>query len=183
MIKLKYLKIIDGSYKARPGGIFWVSIDAASATSDTADYSAISLGYSNADGHHLLFADHGRWDYETLKGKAVSYLGRFPDLTFIVEYASVGVSLVNYLRKSEVRCFHYVPKTDKVVRVARVLPIFEAGRVYIRSIEGRNDWVDPYINELVSFPNGRFDDQVDSLVQAISWVERRVNSGGGIYFI
>ena len=32
---------------------------------------------------------------------------------------------------------------------------------------GCDNWVEPYINELVIFPNGRFDDQVDSLVQAL----------------
>jgi phage terminase large subunit-like protein len=45
---------------------------------------------------------------------------------------------------------------------------------------GNNEWVEPYINELVSFPNGRFDDQVDSLVHALTWAEPRVNPGGRI---
>ena len=69
-----------------------------------------------------------------------------------------------------------------MVRAAWTLPTFHAGRVFIVSKPGENDWVEPYINELVSFPNGRFDDQVDSLVQALIWAEPRVNPGGRISF-
>ena len=64
-----------------------------------------------------------------------------------------------------------------------MLPTFEAKRVFIVSKEGENDWVEPYINELMSFPNGRFDDQVDSLVQALFWAEPRVNPGGRIFSV
>ena len=68
-----------------------------------------------------------------------------------------------------------------MVRAALVLPIFHAGRVYILNKQGENNWVEPYINELLSFPNGRFDDQVDSLVQALNWAEPRANPGGRCY--
>jgi hypothetical protein len=37
-----------------------------------------------------------------------------------------------------------------------------------------------YINEFVTFPHGRFDDQVDSLVQLANWCERRFFSVGTI---
>ena len=59
-----------------------------------------------------------------------------------------------------------------------MLPIFAEGRVFLVKKDAQSDWVEPYVNELVSFPNGRFDDQVDSLVQALRWAEPRVNPGG-----
>jgi predicted phage terminase large subunit-like protein len=61
-----------------------------------------------------------------------------------------------------------------MTRASFVLPVFVEGRVALVSTPGKNAWVQPFLNELLSFPNGRYDDQVDSLVQAIRWAERRV---------
>jgi predicted phage terminase large subunit-like protein len=54
-----------------------------------------------------------------------------------------------------------------LVRAARTLTFFEQGVVVICSVPGHNAWVEPFLNEFLSFPNGRFDDQVDSLVQLL----------------
>ncbi len=34
-------------------------------------------------------------------------------------------------------------------------------------------WLDSYIHELLIFPNGRHDDQVDSTAQALDWFKQR----------
>lgn len=138
--------------------------------------------YSNQNGHHVLFAERGRWDYEMLLGKVLSYVQRYGrEVNFIVEAAGSGISLYQSLRKKGLRCFYYKPHVDKMTRASYVLPIIHAGRLYILNQEGQNAWVGPYINELVSFPHGRFDDQVDSLVQGLNWAEKRVNPGGNFY--
>jgi predicted phage terminase large subunit-like protein len=185
LIKRKYIRIVDHCPKIRPEGYWWVSIDSALSTSETADYSALALGYSNSEGHSVLDVERGRWDYETLKGKASSYVHRIRrlggDVTFIIEAAGSGISLIEYMKKAQLRHFHHQAKHDKVVRAAVVLPIFVAGRVHICNVKSRNGWVEAFINELLTFPNGRHDDQVDSLVQALRWAEPRVNPGGRFY--
>jgi predicted phage terminase large subunit-like protein len=184
LIKQKYIHIIDHCPKIRPDGYWWVSIDSALSTSETADYSALTLGYSNRDGHFVLYVERGRWDYEMLKYKALSYVRRIRgDVTFIVEAAGSGISLIEYMRKAQLHCFHYQAKHDKVERASVVLELFLAGRVYICNVKSHNGWVEAFINELLTFPNGRHDDQVDSLVQALRWAERRVNPGGRCYFV
>ena len=181
LIKQKYIKILTDVHEIKQGGLAWVSIDSALSTSETADYSAISVGYSNEDAHYVLDADRGRWEFEQLLARSLGYAKRYRDVTFIVEQAGSGISLIQYLRKEGIPCIPYRPKEDKVVRVALVLPIFYAGRVFLVSKEGRNSWIESYINELASFPNGRFDDQVDSLVQALRWAEPKVNPVGRCY--
>lgn len=177
LIKRKYIKVITHTPTYRTGGIQWVSIDSALSTSDTADYSALSFGYSSADGHFVLHAERGRWDFETLRAKAMNYVQRCgSEVVFLVEYAGSGISLIQSLRKARLRVHWTTPRYDKMTRAALVLPVFHAERVHIVNKEGSNDWVEPYINELVSFPNGRFDDQVDSLVMAVAWAEPKVNS-------
>jgi predicted phage terminase large subunit-like protein len=184
LIKQKYLHIIDHFPKTRPDGYWWVSIDSALSTSETADYSALTLGYSNRDGHFVLYVERGRWDYEMLKCKALSYVRRIgDDVTFIVEAAGSGISLIEYMRKAQLRWFYHQAKYDKVVRASFVLPLFLAGRVYICNVKSHNGWVEEFINELLTFPNGRHDDQVDSLVQALRWAEPRVNPGGRCYLV
>jgi predicted phage terminase large subunit-like protein len=182
LIKRKYIQVIGPSHPIQPGLWHWVSIDSALSTAETADYSALSFGYSNREGHYVLFAERGRWDFEVLLKKALAYIERYPRVTFIVEAAGSGISLIQYLRKRGIPCFSSMPRYDKMARAAWTLPTFAAGRVFLVNEPGNNEWVEPYINELVSFPNGRFDDQVDSLVQALTWAEPRVNPGGRITF-
>jgi predicted phage terminase large subunit-like protein len=184
LIKRKYIRIVDHCPKIRPEGYWWVSIDSALSTSETADYSALTLGYSNTDGHFVLYVERGRWDYEMLKYKALRYVRRLGDnVIFIIEAAGSGISLIEYMRKAQLRCFYHQAKHDKVVRASLVVELFLAGRVHICNVKSHNGWVDEFINELLTFPNGRHDDQVDSLVQALRWAEPRVNPGGRCYLV
>ena len=113
-----------------------------------------------------------------------SYVRHFgDDVIFIVEAAGSGISLIEYMRKAQLRYFHHQAKHDKVERASLVLPLFLAGRVHICNLKSHNGWVEEFINELLTFPNGRHDDQVDSLVQALSWAEPRVNPAGRCYFV
>lgn len=56
----------------------------------------------------------------------------------------------------------YNPDTDKVARAAFLEAIFEAGNVVALKAE----WNDVWVAEILSFPDGTHDDQVDSLVCA-----------------
>jgi predicted phage terminase large subunit-like protein len=73
-------------------------------------------------------------------------------------------------------------ETDKVTRALPAAARMEAGYVYLlRGAPGINDFVD----ELLSFPNGAHDDQVDTLSYAVQLsVKPMVTStprfGGGI---
>lgn len=176
LFKRKWFNPVDNAPPLTTEGYLCVSIDSALSTSETADYSAITLIYSLPTGHYVLHAERGRWDYETLRDKILAYVKRYgKQVVFIVERAGSGISLILALRKAGLNCFDHIPNQEKLVRAAIVLPVFAAGRVFIVNKEGHNDWVEPFINEFTLFPNGKFDDQVDSLVQAIRWAERRVN--------
>ncbi|NWF35891.1 hypothetical protein [Mariprofundus sp. KV] len=175
MFKRKWLNIIDRPPEVRYNGQWFVSIDSALSTSETADYSAITLMYADERGYFVMFAERGRWDYETLLSKAKGYIGKYGRrLTLVVEYAGSGISLYHSLKSVHLGlCYNYMPKDDKQTRAACAVPIIRYGLLHIVNQEGKNDWVEPYINELVNFPHARFDDQVDSLVQVLNFVENR----------
>lgn len=180
LFKLKYFKFIK--HHAKPAcGHYWVSIDSAQSLSETANYSAITIGHSVDRNHYILFAERGRWDFETLLKKCLEWHSKLPNCTFIVERASSGISLIQSLQARRILVFNYLPRQDKMYRAAIALPVFAEGRVHILDEDGNNAWIGPFINELLSFPNGRFDDQVDSVSQAIIWAEPRVNSRSRVY--
>jgi len=175
MFKRKWLNMIDRPPEIRCNGQWFVSIDSALSTSDTADYSAITLMYADERGYFVMFAERGRWDYETLLSKAKGYIRRHGRrLSLIVEYAGSGVSLYQSLRRVHLGlCYNYMPKDDKQTRAACAVPIVRYGLLHIVNQEGKNDWVETYVDELVNFPHARFDDQVDSLVQVLNFAENR----------
>jgi hypothetical protein len=39
-------------------------------------------------------------------------------------------------------------------------------------------WLEDLITELLAFPHGRHDDQVDSIAQALAWLDQRKRSSG-----
>ena len=53
---------------------------------------------------------------------------------------------------------------------ARASAVFEAGRVLLPE---RAPWAAEYRCELLGFPGGRYDDQVDSTTQFLIWAEER----------
>lgn len=67
----------------------------------------------------------------------------------------------------------YTPIVDKVARASNYEAYFELGRVYIRAAAWNKEW----IRECNSFPNGKHDDQVDSLVVALN---EQIKASGGI---
>ena len=62
------------------------------------------------------------------------------------------------------------PEGDKVMRLHAQSATIENGFVYL---PGEAHWLSDYLHEMLMFPNGRFDDQVDSTAQALAWSKQR----------
>ena len=58
------------------------------------------------------------------------------------------------------------PKDDKETRMCRHQGRFEAGRVLL-PVEA--PWLADFESELLSFPSGRYDDQVDAFMLLLDW--------------
>ena len=65
------------------------------------------------------------------------------------------------------------PRYDKQARLLAHSARFEAGDVLLPR---EAPWLAPYISELLAFPHGRHDDQVDSTSQALDYLWRRLSS-------
>ena len=61
------------------------------------------------------------------------------------------------------------PEFDKITRLSSQSAVIEAGRVFLPE---KALWLDEFKSEMMAFPNGKFDDQVDSLSQMLNWAEQ-----------
>ncbi len=62
-----------------------------------------------------------------------------------------------------------MPEGDKVTRMSAQTAKIEAGYVVLPE---RASWLQDFQTEVLQFPHGRHDDQVDSLSQFLAWVSR-----------
>jgi len=74
------------------------------------------------------------------------------------------MSLIQDLRHENIHAIGIVPEADKVMRMSAQTAPIEAGAVLLPS---RAAWLDEFRRELLEFPNGRHDDQVDALSQGL----------------
>jgi phage terminase large subunit-like protein len=64
----------------------------------------------------------------------------------------------------------HTPRNDKETRFAVQTDKIERGMVHIPRAA---DWLPEFKRKLLAFPNGRHDDQVDSMTQFLDWIGRR----------
>jgi predicted phage terminase large subunit-like protein len=87
----------------------------------------------------------------------------------IVEDKANGTAVISTLKREIPGMIPYSPEGSKESRLYSVSPYFEAGNVFVPVKE----WTQDYIEELVSFPNGTNDDQVDCTSQALTRLNKR----------
>jgi predicted phage terminase large subunit-like protein len=148
------------------------SYDTAFSKRETADYSAITtwgvFRPEEAGGPPaliLLDSLKGRWDFPELKEKALDQYNYWDPDTVIIEAKASGTPLTHELRNMGIPVVNFTPSkgNDKVTRVHSVSPLFEAGMVWAPD----TTFADELIEEVAAFPNGEYDDLVDSMTQAL----------------
>ena len=147
------------------------SYDTAFTKKETADFSAITtwgVFYPNESGTPnliLLDSQKGRWDFPELKQVAFDLYKFWDPETVIIEAKATGVPLTHELRSMGIRVVNFTPSrgNDKVSRVHSVAPLFESGMIWAPE----TTWAEELIEECAAFPNGEYDDLVDSTTQAL----------------
>jgi predicted phage terminase large subunit-like protein len=96
-----------------------------------------------------------------------------------IESAMHGKAVVQELRREpSIRRFalrEVRVAEDKLTRALAWLNLAEAGKVFLV----RGPWIDEFIDEVCRFPSGRFDDQVDAVLIAVSMLSgpRKISAG------
>jgi predicted phage terminase large subunit-like protein len=141
------------------------SWDTASKEGAQNDWSVCTTWYRHEGKYYLIDVLRGRFDYPTLKSRLIMHAGVHRPEQILIEDAGVGTALIAELSNANLVALQVKPDRDKVTRMSIQSAKFEAGLVYFPE---RGPWLDELEAELFAFPNGRHDDQVDSISQALA---------------
>jgi len=92
--------------------------------------------------------------------------------TVLIEDRASGTQLIQELRHEGVYVIKsYEPPAgqDKVMRMHAASSLIENGFVFLPE---NAEWLAEYVREVKAFPNGKYDDQVDSTAQALDWIKQ-----------
>lgn len=145
---------------------FMMSIDCAVKKKSEGSRTALMIiGGKGADRFVIdVMAEH--LDYVGMKAAVVAMKKKHPYVTkIVVEDKAAGPNVVEELSNTVPGMVSWNPGTDeKGARAMSVTPQIEAGNVYL--LDGAR-WIEDFVYELSLFPNGKKDDQVDTLSMAL----------------
>jgi predicted phage terminase large subunit-like protein len=117
--------------------------------------------------YYLLDLTRGRYEYPRLRETAIALAQRYMPKSILIEDASTGTALAQELRQAGTFVVKPIPiERDKIGRLWLQQAKFEAGLVHFpRSAP----WLPVLETELLTFPQSKHDDQVDSISQALAF--------------
>jgi predicted phage terminase large subunit-like protein len=144
------------------------SWDTASSTRDTADFSVCTTWGVREHQYYLLDVVRARLDYPALKQRVIAEYDRHRPHRLLIENADLGRALISDLRaQGIIRPIGIHPVQDKLTRAEAQSDRISSGRVHLPE---ESPWREEFMNEILSFPNGRHDDQIDSMTQFLKWI-------------
>lgn len=87
----------------------------------------------------------------------------------LIEPKASGLSTIQSFKNTSFNVLQLdPPKDDKETRASNASPFIESGRCIL--VEG--SWNDSFLHEIAVFPNGEHDDQLDNLVNAVTYYQK-----------
>ena len=186
--------VFAGQYMQRPapigGGIFkdawwqyyrqlpeieWRAIyaDTAQKTKEHNDYSVFQCWGTTKDGaKYLLDQIRGKWEAPDLLTQARAFWAKHAAVkncgslrAMKVEDKVSGTGLIQTLSRERIPVFGIQRGTDKITRALDAAPMVEAGNVYLPQDA---PWLSDFLQEASYFPNGKHDDQLDPMFDAVT---------------
>jgi predicted phage terminase large subunit-like protein len=127
-------------------------------------------------GYYLLECWKERVEFPELKRTSKSQFDKWHPSAVLIEDKASGQSLIQELkRETRIPVLAINVDVDKEARANSITPTIEAGKVFLPDSA---QWLQDFIDELATFPNGMHDDQVDSLTQALAYLSRGAGTTG-----
>jgi predicted phage terminase large subunit-like protein len=166
-IKRKWLKSYSASEMSfQPRDRIVISWDIAMSETQTGDSSAGVVLLNRGDKFYVLEVAKGQFLFRPLIAKILDMSKRYLGSTLLIEESPISLGLIQEIRENNINVVTVKPTKDKQARVISQSGLIEGGSVLFPQ---RAAWLDAFIGELLSFPGGRHDDQVDALVQGLAY--------------
>lgn len=166
MFQREWLRRFDGITNRHAGDEIIQSWDVAAKTGVMNDWSTCVTLLKRGGEFHLIDVYRARLEYPQLRRDAVRQAQRYNPRVVLVEDIGVGTALISDLRRSGVKSHPIRSVASKIARAQIQTPKFEGGLVLLPH---KAPWLDEFEAELLAFPGGRHDDQVDALCQALAY--------------
>lgn len=177
-----------GQYEEMPPRIFFHRIiqswDPAITTGPNSDFS-VGMTWGYRDGYwYLLDLIREKLEFGDLKARVIAWHKQWRADGLAIEGVSIGHSLWQELRREDLpgKLVCPTPRGSKIERLAGCTARLATGKYLFPAAA---PWLTPLQAELVAFPEGRHDDQVDALVQFLefafdwdAWINERYAPDG-----
>lgn len=153
-----------------------IHADTAQKTGEHNDYSVFQCWGRSITGQAVLIDQiRGKWEAPELLQRARSFWLKHVGAdkstlrSMIVEDKSSGTGLIQTLRREGIPIVPIQRNKDKISRAHDSAPFIESGNVLL-PID--SPWVSDFIDEVVAFPGGSNDDQLDPMFDAVTTVQK-----------
>ena len=147
-----------------------LSVDCTFTNANTSDYVVGSVVGQSGNSFYVLDMSRERLDIMGTISMISRMHKRHALSGTIIELAASGYAAYQMLSKKIPGLIGFKPEKSKVARAAGIVPVVEAGNVYLPASA---TWLDSYINEFSLFPAAKNDDIVDSIAMAINYMSQR----------
>ncbi len=165
IIQREWIQYYDGEAECYDRTV--MTWDLASTLDERSSFS-VGLFWGAVGSHyHLLEVIRQRLEAPALRKEIIRTMREWQPHATIVEETELGRSLVQEIHlTTRLRPLLRSPRLDKTARLLAQAARFEAGEVFLpRSAP----WLGNYLSELLAFPYGRHDDQVDATSLALHY--------------
>lgn len=153
------------------------SWDTATTANEHSSWTVCTTWYAMEGNLYLVDIHRAKYEFPQLKGKIFELAQKYQATDVIIESGGAGQALVQQIHheiqqmgQKPFELSWSKPTLDKATRLMAETSEIEAGRVYLPP---KAEWLDEFRRELLNFPNGVHDDQVDSLTLFLNWDRAR----------
>ena len=154
------------------------SWDTANKATELSDFSVCTTWGVSGKHLFLLGVFRRRLEYPALKRAVREQQSLFEATEVLIEDKASGTQLIQELIEDGCHgVTRYQPTIEKIMRLHAQTGMIHNGFVHIPETA---PWLAEYLHEMVVFPKGKHDDQVDSTAQFLDWFKKPF-PGQGIF--
>jgi predicted phage terminase large subunit-like protein len=147
------------------------SWDTASTLGESSDWSVGTVWGVIGQEYYLLDVVRDRFESPELRRQVLKLARDYRVDVTLIEDTELGRALSQDLRRTgDLHPMLSTARFDKLARLLAQAARFEAGQVLVPR---EAPWLATYLSELLAFPTGRHDDQVDATSQALRYLTAR----------
>ncbi len=169
LIKWNWFPLYEDPPALHAGDRIIASWDTAMSSKELSSYSACVVLQIKGETAYVLDVIRDRLEYPDLKRKVIEVHCKWRNacnrLELVIENKGSGMSLIQDLKREGVHAIPVDPDGEKIMRMNAQTARIEAGSVLLPR---RAAWLDEFRREILAFPAGRYNDQVDAFSQALT---------------